>query len=93
MSALDWLRNAFGERAPDVAWAYRQMAETEWGRRVLLDMAAYSNMTMTSFVPGDPHQTAFNEGRRDLYLHVCELANLTPEEIQHGLKPKESNDG
>jgi hypothetical protein len=56
-------------------------------------MAAYSNMTMTSFVPGDPHQTAFNEGRRDLYLHACELANLTPEEIQNGLKPKESNDG
>jgi hypothetical protein len=29
-------------------------------------------------VAGDPHQTAFNEGARDVFLHVAEMCGLVP---------------
>jgi hypothetical protein len=79
---LLWLANAFGApRAAEVANAYRNTFAGDDGRRVLADLARYCRFGATSFVPGDPHQTAFNEGARDAFLHVIELAGVAPGEI------------
>lgn len=83
-AGLVWLRNAFGaRRGSAVANAYRGLfgAGSDDGNRVLADLARYCRAGCTSFVAGDPHQTAFNEGARDAFLHVVELAGLTPAEI------------
>jgi hypothetical protein len=82
-AGLVWLGNAFGaRRGAAVADAYRNLfAASDDGRRVLADLARYCRAGCTSFVAGDPHQTAFNEGARDAFLHVIELAGLTPGEI------------
>jgi len=82
-AGLVWLQNAFGaRRGLAVAQAYRSLfAASDDGRRVLEDLARYCRAGCTSFVAGDPHQTAFNEGARDAFLHIVELAGLTPAEI------------
>jgi hypothetical protein len=51
------------------------------GRRVLEDLARYCRFGATSFVAGDPHETAFNEGARDVFLHIVEMAGLAPTEL------------
>ena len=81
-AGLIWLANAFGaKRGAAVAHAYRNVFAAGEGRLVLDDLARYCRAGTTSFVAGDPHQTAFNEGARDAFLHIAELAGLTPADI------------
>lgn len=79
-AGLAWLKNAFGVRGASVAAAYRSLfgSPAGDGARVLADLARYCRAGTTSFVAGDPHQTAFNEGARDVFLHIVELAGLDP---------------
>jgi hypothetical protein len=79
-----WLARAFGpDRARAVAQAYREKlgARDEAARLILADLARYCRAGQSSFVAGDPHQTAFNEGARDAYLHVAEMIGLGPEDL------------
>lgn len=76
--AIEWLFNAHGRRAKQVGGAYMTLFATVEGRDVLRDLANYCRVGTSSFVPGDPHQTAFNEGARDVFLHVAEMAGLSP---------------
>ena len=75
-----WLEAAFGRAAPEVAAAYRSRLDpgSAEARRVLADLARYCRVGRSSFVAGDPHQTAFNEGARDVFLHVAEMLRLAP---------------
>lgn len=78
---LAWLLRLHGRRrAQRVAEAYRHRLdpETAAARLVLSDLAHYCRVGQSSFVPGDPHQTAFNEGARDVFLHVAEMTGLAP---------------
>lgn len=81
--ARTWLANAWNRRDREVAAAYRALFDAERPERrlVLADLAAYCNVGVTSFVPGDPHQTALNEGRRDAFLHLAEMLALDPAEF------------
>jgi hypothetical protein len=79
-----WLMRAFGWwRARSVAAAYRALLDPkdEQARLVLDDLARYCRAGATSFVAGDPHQTAFNEGARDAFLHVVEMIGLKPSDL------------
>lgn len=90
-----WLARAFGAReARAVAAAYREKLgmRDEAARRVLADLARYCRVGQTSFVAGDPHQTAFNEGSRDVYLHIAEMIGLEPGELVAQLKPPMSDE-
>lgn len=78
---LTWLSRLHGpRRARRVAEAYRQhlSGEDALARLVLSDLAHYCRAGQSSFVAGDPHQTAFNEGARDVFLHVAEMCGLVP---------------
>ena len=88
-AGLIWLRNAFGGRGAGVANAYRSVFADRSGdgRLVLEDLARYCRAGTTSFVASDPHQTAFNEGARDVFLHIAELAGLDPSDISDFFKP------
>lgn len=78
-SGLQWLTNAFGVRdRAKVALAYSELLQGDRGKLIVADLARYCNVAKSSFVPGDPHQTAFNEGARDAFLHVLEMAGLDP---------------
>lgn len=83
-AGLRWLLQLHGpRRARRVADAYRQQLGPETGsaRLVLSDLAHYCRVGHSSFVAGDPHQTAFNEGARDVFLHVAEMCGLKPAEF------------
>jgi hypothetical protein len=79
-----WLLSVNRSReARQVASAYREHLgnESAAARRILVDLARYCRVGQSSFVPGDPHQTAFNEGARDVFLHIAELCGLRPEDF------------
>jgi hypothetical protein len=79
-----WLANTWtSERAPDVAQAYRIALgrEAPAGRLVLADLARYCHALESTFVAGDPHATALNEGRRDVLNHVLELIDIRAEDF------------
>jgi len=56
----------------------------------LLDLAKYCNVSTTSFVAGDPHQTALNEGRRDTFNHIAEMLGLTPADFPDIVKEQDA---
>ena len=74
-----WLQRLWGRRAPAVAAAYRESL----GRspEVLADLARLCHATHSTIVPGDPHGTAFNEGKRAVWLHIADLLALGPEDF------------
>ena len=84
--AIEWLINTWHDRrrGAAVAGAYQKLLHPSnpAGRLVLLDLAEYCNARQTSFVAGDPYQTALNEGRRDVFCHLTELAGLTASDFQ-----------
>ena len=83
-NGLKWLVHAFGvNKGAAVAASWKSIfnIKDESNRQVLQDLAAYCNMYNSSFVAGDPQHTAFNEGARDVFLHILEMSNLTLEDI------------
>ena len=87
--AVKWLTEAFGfRRRAAVAMAYRNLLgrDNPSGRLIVADMARYCNVGSTSFVPGDPQATAFNEGQRDAFLHLLQMAGLRPDEFPELMK-------
>lgn len=82
--AVEWLVSLFGKKdASSVARAYQDQIDidTPNGKAIMTDLAWYCNDTHTTFVPGDPYQTALNEGRRDVYLHIKEVLGLSPSDF------------
>lgn len=83
-ASLKWLRNAWpsedSREAKVTHGAYRTVFDPQRpeGRRVLEDLAKYCNVQTSGFVPRDPHQTAFNEGQRDVFLHLCGILGVHP---------------
>ena len=53
--------------------AYRRAFGTEDGERVLRDLKARFSFEASTFVPGDPHQSAFREGQRDAVLLIVRM--------------------
>lgn len=57
---------------------YRMVFGTEAGQRVLADILRLCAISQTTFVPGAPDLSAFNEGRRRVALEVIELITADP---------------
>ena len=91
-AALQWLSNAFPAlHAAQVARAYRRIFSRQDGSRdarlILDDLALYCGLRRTGFVPGAPDQTAFNEGQRDVLLHLLSLSEVPPDAL---LQPEQT---
>jgi len=59
--------------------AYRRTFNTEDGQRVLADMKARFNYESTTFIPNDPHNSAFLEGQRAALLKVIGMLSEAKE--------------
>ncbi len=88
-NGLKWLFAVFGQSKSveaTKAWNIVFDMEDEKARLVLKDLSRYCNFTISSFVANDPHQTAFNEGARDVFLHILEMSNLDLSTVLHFLE-------
>ena len=56
---------------------YKQVFATESGKKVLKDLEARCNFRNTTFIQNDSIGTAFEEGKRSVFLHIL---NMTEEE-------------
>lgn len=72
MNRLQQLRQRLVDRAA-IHQSYQTVFNTPDGERVLHHLMKTANVTKPSFVPGDPHQTAFNEGARHLALSILKF--------------------
>ena len=83
LSGAVWLRRMWTGQAGDVAAAYRERLgpEDAAARLVLADLARLCCAADSSVVPGDPQGTAFNEGKRAVWLHLQDMLALAPDRL------------
>lgn len=62
---------------------YKSVFESYQGKMVLADLIKFSNAHDQSYTPGDPTQTAFNEGMRRVVTRIEKFTGMTPKEIRH----------
>ena len=60
---------------------YRHVFDGDAGKRVLADICRRNHVAQSSFAPGAPDVTAFQEGRRRAALEIIEAINRDPEVI------------
>ncbi|SRR5258706_10585305 len=81
--------------------SYQFSFGTPAGRHVLMDLAKFCRATQTCIVtpgggdvrtPIDKDRTLVLEGRREVWLHIQQYLNLTPEELHHIYNPHEVYD-
>ncbi|MGV3278557.1 hypothetical protein ACFX5K_02800 [Rickettsiales bacterium LUAb2] len=85
-NGVKWLTNLWGEqKAKEVykAWGIVFDLEKTEVKEVLKDLAVYCNINKSSFVVNDAYQTAFNEGARDVFLHIIEMVNLDLQQLYY----------
>lgn len=61
--------------------AYRETFGSKSGKLVLADLMKLCQMSRTSFAPGHPDTTAFNEGKRFMFLEIVSRTGLQPEDV------------
>ena len=70
-----------GERAKLLKTAYSSIFKGEMGKIVMKDLQEWCHVTKTSFVLGRPDVTNFNEGKRFIYLRICQMAKIDIDKI------------
>lgn len=55
---------------------YKQLFSSEKGLRVLEDLKKKCLANEMSYVPNSPDGTAFNEGMRNVWLHISRVMNI-----------------
>lgn len=61
--------------------SFRYVFGGEHGKRVLGVLAKFCHVNTTTHVPGDPAGSAQLEGRRQVFLMIQAMCNLTGEQI------------
>lgn len=82
-NGIKWLVAVFGrKKAKLVALAYAKNFDVHSmeGRAILKDLATYCNFEKSSF-DANPYTMAFNEGARDVLLHILEMSKIKQEEL------------
>lgn len=72
--------------------SYRQVFNTEDGKRVLSHLMKNGFITKSTFVAGDPHQTAMNEGSRRVVLSILAFMNKDEKEMQKQIETEIQNE-
>jgi len=56
--------------------AYASIFKGEMGKIVMNDLKEWCHVNKTSIVPGQPDISAFNEGKRFIFLRICSMAKI-----------------
>ncbi len=76
-----WIKRLKPEKQAQLLKAYALFSEQEFSQVILRDLACYCHFNQTSFMPNAPEYTAFNEGARDVFLHILEMMNKEPQNL------------
>ena len=69
------------EHAKLLKTAYSSIFKGEMGKIVMKDLQVWCHVDKTSFVPGKSDVTDFNEGKRFIYLLICQMAKIDIDKI------------
>jgi hypothetical protein len=69
---------------------YRSVFDSDPGWRVIADLFRFCRMAQPSFVAGDSHATAYQEGMRRVFLRIAGILRMDEERFAQLLK--ESDD-
>ncbi len=69
---------------------YHQVFGSQAGKRILYDMMREHKMLSTSFSPGDPQVTAFNEGGRNVIVRLLGILKTSPEQLRQHIEESEN---
>lgn len=89
---LDAVKRKFADirNRIDVHSSYERVFQSPDGHRVLRHLMKVGFVTSSTFVAGDPHATAMNEGSRRLALSilkfVCKDHNALVKQIEEGIE-------
>jgi len=67
------------KKIQDLKLSYRRTFNTDDGAAVLDDLKRRFSFESTTFVSGDPHQSAFQEGQRAAILLIVRMLSEEPE--------------
>ena len=62
--------------------AYKDAFETEAGKLVLTDLAAFCGHLSTTYVQGDPYSSAHKEGMRRVFLRVLSYLSIEESDLR-----------
>lgn len=79
-------------RRKEIQKSYRQVFNTEDGKVVLSHLMKNGFIAKTTFVVGDPHQTAMNEGSRRVVLSILAFINRDEKEMQKQIEQELQNE-
>ena len=68
-------------RAQPVKAAYKRLFDSPDGKIVLAHIMKHGFVLRSTFVQGDPHETALNEGMRRMALSIIRYANIEEQYI------------
>lgn len=61
--------------------AYASIFKGEMGKIVMKDLKDFCHVDMPVLVPGQADTTAFNDGKRFVFLRICKMAKLDLDRI------------
>lgn len=61
------------------------------GKRVLWDLMKKSGFLDKSYVANDPHATSFNEGARNLVLHIVHRLRINIKKLEEQITKEDEN--
>lgn len=70
--------------------SFRQVFNTDDGKAVLAYLSKQCFMTTSTFVAGDPHQSAMNEGSRRVVLSIITLLNMDEKDLLKQIQEQEN---
>jgi hypothetical protein len=64
------MSDAHNKRVMETRAAFLRLFNSADGDLVMQELERFGGADRCSFAAGDPHRTAFNEGRRSVVLHI-----------------------
>lgn len=77
-----WFRNAVRTERKELHQAYRNVFSSPQGQAVLKDLYENCQMDSPTFVMGQPDASAWNEGRRSVFLFITKRMGTDPQELE-----------
>lgn len=85
-----WLIEHWPYSGREVSRQYRALTETS--PHVVSDLAALCFADRSTFVPGDPYQSAFNAGMQEVWHHIRDQLNVDPDKLAAIINLMEEDD-